>query len=105
MAEPALHHLVQVARTRRDVAVDDQPFQAVSLDRDRPVALLLDELTEEVVSQLKKDFLAVGGLTQREQTWPARQQPHDGIGVDGVSGVNERRSHTFDGIVESPIET
>src|SRR5206468_5071537 len=78
---------------------------AVALDRDRPVALLLDELPEEIVSQVEQNVLAVGGLTQGEQPWPGREQPHDGSSVDGMGGVFDASSHALNGIVEPTIKT
>ncbi len=59
-----------------------------------PVALLLDELPEELVSQLEQNVLAVGGLAQGKQARPGREQADHGGGVDGVDGVLEGGGHT-----------
>ncbi len=105
VAEAALHDLVEAARAGGDVRVDEQRRQAVALDRDRPVALLLDELPEELVAHVEQRVLAVGGLAQREHPRPGREQPHDGGGLDGVDGVLDVSSHAFNAIVEPPVET
>ena len=97
VAEAARHGLVEAAGTRRDVVVRDQAHQAVALDRDRPVPLLLDELPEEVVSQVEQNVRAVGGLTQGKQPRPGREQSHDGGSVDD--------GHTINRIVEPSIES
>src|SRR5215211_3762629 len=105
VAEAALHDLVEGARAGRDVVVHDQAHHAVALDRDRPVALLLDELPEEIVSQLEQNILAVGGLAQGEEPRPDREQPHDGSSVDGMGGPSDTSSHALNGIVEPTVET
>jgi hypothetical protein len=105
VAEAALHDLVEGARARRDVVVHDQAHHAVTLDRDRPVALLLDELPEEIVSQVEQNVLAVGGLAQGEQPRPGRDQPHDGSSVDDMGGVCDTSSHALNGIVEPTMKT
>jgi hypothetical protein len=66
VAEAALHDVVERAGARHDVVVDDQAHQAVALDCDRPVALPLDELPEEIVAYLEQEVFAVGGLAERE---------------------------------------
>ena len=75
VAEAALHDLVERARARRDVVVHDQAHEAVALDRERPVALLLDQMPEDLVAHLEQLLLAVGGLAQGEQPRPGREQP------------------------------
>jgi len=105
VAESVLHDLVEGARARGDVVVHDQAHHAVALDRDRPVALLLDELPEELVAQVEQSVLAVGGLAQGEQPRPGREQPHDCGRLDGMGGVLDVSSHTFNGIVEQSVET
>ncbi|MEV1203997.1 class I SAM-dependent methyltransferase [Microbispora rosea] len=92
--------LAMIARARSDVVVHDQTHQAVALDADRPVALLLDELPEEHVAHVEQEVFAMGGLAQGEQPWPAREQPHDGGGLHGLDGVRDADIHTFNGIVE-----
>lgn len=105
MAEPVLHDLVESACAGGDVAVHDQAHQTVALDRDRPVALLLDELAEELVAHVEQSVLAVGGLAQSEQPRPGREQFHDGGVLDGMGDVLDFSSHAFNGIVEPSVET
>ena len=106
MAEAALHDLVEGARARGDVVVDDQTGQTDALDRDRPVALLLDELPEERVAYVEQRLLAVDGLAQCQQPGTAdREQLHDVGGFDGMGGLCEISSHDFNGIVELSVET
>lgn len=105
MADPLHHDLVESARTRGDVVVHDQAHHAVALDRDRPVALLLDKLPEELVAQVEQSVLTVGGLAQGEQPRLAGEQPHDGGSLDGMGGVLDVGSHAFNGIVEPSVET
>ncbi len=94
MAEAAPHGLVEGARTAGDVVVHDQAHQAVGLQRDRAVAVCLDELPEHVVAQLEQGLLAVGRLAEREHARPAGQQAQDGTGVDGLGDVGDSSSHT-----------
>ncbi|GAA3655969.1 hypothetical protein GCM10022224_018890 [Nonomuraea antimicrobica] len=68
------------------------------------MALLLDELPEQLVAQLQEHVLAVGGLAHGEQPGPGREQPHDGGGLDGLGGVFYARIHAFNGIFEPSVE-
>ena len=105
MAEAELHDLVKAARTRGHVVVHDQRHQAVALDSDHLVALLLDELPEEIVSQVEQGLRAVSGLTQSQEPRPGGEQPHDASGIDDADGVPDGSSHTLNAIVELSIET
>ncbi|SCE90275.1 hypothetical protein GA0070214_103138 [Micromonospora chaiyaphumensis] len=84
--------------------VHGQAQQAVALDGDGPVAVLLDELPEEIVAQVEQDHLAVGGLTEGEHPRPVREQGADGGGVDGLGEVFEV-SRSLNGIVEPSVQT
>jgi hypothetical protein len=66
---------------------------------------VLDELPEELVSQVEQNVLAVGGLTQGKQPRPRREQAHHGGSVDDMGGGVDGSSHTLNGIVEPPVET
>src|SRR5690606_30672877 len=105
VAEATLHDLVQAAGARGDVVVHDQAQQAVALEGDGLVALLLDELAEELVARLEQDVRAVGGLAQSEQPGPGREQPPDGSGVNGMGGGFDSNGHTLNSIVELTIES
>lgn len=105
VAEAPFHGLVEGARTRGDVVVDDEAAQTVTLDGDRPVALVVDELPEELVPQVEQRALTVGGLAEGEQSRAVWQQRHDCGGGDGVGGICECSSHSVNGIVEPAVET
>ncbi|WP_345404602.1 hypothetical protein [Nonomuraea salmonea] len=75
MAETTRHHRGQVPGARGDVVVHHQPFHAVALDGDAPVALLLDEPPDQLVAQAEQGLVAVGRLAEGEQPRPGGQQP------------------------------
>ncbi|GAA1465541.1 hypothetical protein GCM10009603_46550 [Nocardiopsis exhalans] len=79
--------------------------RGVAFDRDRAVALLFDELLEELVADLAQGVLAVGGLAQGEDPGPVHEEPQDGGGCEGMGAVRDVSIHTFDGIAELSIET
>ena len=74
MAETGLHHLTEFSLSVRDEGVDRQGGEAIRLDRDRSVAIVLDEILERLVSQLRERLHAVHGLAQAEQSGPGRKR-------------------------------
>ncbi len=50
-------------------------------------------MSEEVVAQVEQDVLAVGGLAQREQPRPGREQTEDGGGIGDLGSVRDTGSH------------
>ncbi len=103
VTEAALHDLVEGARPSGDVVVDDQSGQAVALQRDRPVALPLDQSPEQFVAHLEQGVLAVGRLAQCEHPGAGRQQLHEGGRPDGTGGVLDVDRHAFNAIVELSV--
>nr|CEL19381.1 hypothetical protein [Kibdelosporangium sp. MJ126-NF4]CTQ94820.1 hypothetical protein [Kibdelosporangium sp. MJ126-NF4] len=69
MADPLTHHLVQRPGAVHDVVVDDQSLQAAALHRERAVAVLLDEVLEDPLTQSRQRLQAVRRLPQPEHTW------------------------------------
>lgn len=94
VTEPRGHDVVESARAAGHPLIDDQPREAVALDRDRPVHLVFDELAEHAVAHQEELLHAVRGFAQAEQPRAGRE---------GVQEVGE--IHAFDRIPEQPVET
>ena len=96
MAEAAFHDVIERARARRDVVVHHQAPEAVALDGERPVALVLDQMPEDLVAQLAQLPHEVPGLAQAEQQGPGGKRPEerrDGRAVERPGRVPDL--HTF----------
>jgi hypothetical protein len=106
VAEAAPHDVVERPGALRDVRVHDQCREAVALDRDRPVTLVLHEVAEGLVALPEERLLAVRGLAEGEQARRSRERPEqfrDRGALEGPAGVDDRGFHTFDRIVEPSV--
>src|SRR5207248_4708342 len=102
MAEAGPHHLAEFPFSVCDKGIDRQGGEAVRLDRDRPVTVVLDEMLKCLVSQLRERLHAVHGLSQakksgsrRERFEKSRERAADSGGTiigEGPAGLPEGRA-------------
>jgi hypothetical protein len=97
VAEAVFHGVVEGAGAGGDVVVDDEAHQAVGFEADGAVALVFDEVLEELVADVEEEFFAVGGFAEGEQARPGGQQFQDAGGGEW--------GHSLNGIVELTVET
>ena len=74
MAEAGPHDRVELSLSIGDKGIDRQGGQAVRLDRDGPVPVVLDKVLKCLVSQLRERLHAVHGLSQAEKSRPRRER-------------------------------
>src|SRR5437870_13423116 len=74
MAEARPYDSVEFSLSVCDEGIDRQGGQAIRLDRDRPVPVVLDKMLKCLVSQLRKRLHAVHGLSPAEKSRPRRQR-------------------------------
>src|SRR5207245_3394738 len=74
MAEAGPHDRVEFSLGVCDEGVDRQGGQAVRLDRDGPVPVVLDKMLKCLVSQLRERLHAVHRLSQAEKSRPRRER-------------------------------
>src|SRR5690606_25143080 len=104
VAEAVLHDLVEVAGAGGDVRVDQQALEAVALDGERPEALVLDQVAEDLVARLAELGDEVHRLTEAEQVGPGRQRAEEGRYARSVERPGRFPDfHTFYGIVEHSV--
>jgi hypothetical protein len=87
VAEPGRQHVVERPGAVRHVRVDRAAGQAVALDRDRPVALVLDQVPEGLVAQPRELLEQVGRLAEPQQSRPGRQRIQEGPQLAGRQPV------------------
>ncbi|GAA3160012.1 hypothetical protein GCM10020001_100150 [Nonomuraea salmonea] len=104
MAEAVLHDLVEAALAGGDVVVHDPGLEAVDLEHDRAVAVVLDQVGEELVAQVAQLLDAVGGLAETQQPGAGGQRAEEGRQGGAVEGTRYvLEVHAFNGIVELSV--
>ena len=100
--KPRAMTVVEGARARDDVVVDDQAHHAVALDRDRPVALLLDELPEEIVPSSSRASSPWVGSPKASSCGGPESSPRTAAASMAWAADLMARGHAFNAIVEPP---
>ncbi len=104
VAEAALHDVIERARARRDVVVHHEAPEAVALDGEGPVALVLDQIPEDLVAQLAQLPHEVPGLAQAEQQGLGGKRPEERRDARAIERPGRVLDiHTFNGISEHSV--